>query len=43
MGNCISKINEDHFFACKEFIKMTFSFQTELKGLSLTGLLGGAI
>ena len=43
MGNCISKINKDNFFAVEELIKMTFCFQSEREGLPLTGLPVGRI
>ena len=35
MGNCISKINKDHFFACEEFIKNNIFFSNGIKRLKL--------
>ena len=35
MGNCISKINKDHFFAYKEFIKNDIFFSNGIKRLKL--------
>ena len=35
MGNCISKINKDLFFAIKEFMKNDILFSNGIKRLSL--------
>ena len=41
MGNCISKINKDHFFAFEEEMKKNdFFFFKERQSLALTWLLG---
>ena len=42
MGNCISKINKDHFFAYEEFIKNDIFFSKGIPKLKLDMFIRGS-